>query len=260
MVDHIEVLKDGASSIYGADAIGGVINIITKKSATGMTFDSSIGVSGHDDGLRYSLGATVAAGSDRGNVMIGVSWNHHSKSRKPDRSRNWAIEACKGNPIAEGGSAWRYQLDLLQNENPVVGGPNDGRDQVWANGVQYFTDEPIVATLAPNLTFVPASNEVELSRLARRRYGLESTCWARSITKEISFTSHYDITDNFRFIASGFFTERTSEQKLRPEQDAAARKATPSRSSVNGVTGLPRFCRCLTSRRATPPATTSRRS
>jgi iron complex outermembrane receptor protein len=33
MIDHIEVLKDGASTIYGSDAIGGVVNIITKKRA-----------------------------------------------------------------------------------------------------------------------------------------------------------------------------------------------------------------------------------
>ncbi|WP_346311125.1 TonB-dependent receptor plug domain-containing protein, partial [Acinetobacter baumannii] len=35
MLDRIEVLRDGASSIYGTDAIGGVINFITKKQFTG---------------------------------------------------------------------------------------------------------------------------------------------------------------------------------------------------------------------------------
>lgn len=36
MLDRIEVLRDGASSIYGTDAIGGVINFITKKQFTGL--------------------------------------------------------------------------------------------------------------------------------------------------------------------------------------------------------------------------------
>src|SRR6266404_6652200 len=36
MIERIEVLKDGASAIYGSDAIGGVINIITKKNYNGM--------------------------------------------------------------------------------------------------------------------------------------------------------------------------------------------------------------------------------
>ena len=37
VVDRIEVLKDGASSIYGSDAVAGVINVITKKNITGVT-------------------------------------------------------------------------------------------------------------------------------------------------------------------------------------------------------------------------------
>ena len=40
IVDRIEVLKDGASSIYGSDAVAGVINVITKKNLTGVTLDA----------------------------------------------------------------------------------------------------------------------------------------------------------------------------------------------------------------------------
>ena len=47
LVDRVEVLRDGASSIYGADAIGGVINIITKKDFEGLRFDSMLGTSQH---------------------------------------------------------------------------------------------------------------------------------------------------------------------------------------------------------------------
>jgi iron complex outermembrane receptor protein len=41
VIDRIEVLKDGASSIYGSDAVAGVINIITKKNLNGITLDAS---------------------------------------------------------------------------------------------------------------------------------------------------------------------------------------------------------------------------
>ena len=43
MVDHIEIVKTGAVSQYGSDAIAGVVNIITKKNIQGLTFDGSIG-------------------------------------------------------------------------------------------------------------------------------------------------------------------------------------------------------------------------
>ncbi len=44
IVDRIEILKDGASSIYGSDAVAGVINIITKKNVTSITADASMSV------------------------------------------------------------------------------------------------------------------------------------------------------------------------------------------------------------------------
>src|SRR5205085_9904255 len=72
MVERVEVLRDGASSIYGADAIGGVINIITKKNFSGLQIDTSAGVSQHGGGDNYSLAATLGADLDRGNVTSSV--------------------------------------------------------------------------------------------------------------------------------------------------------------------------------------------
>jgi iron complex outermembrane recepter protein len=57
IVDRIEVLKDGASSIYGSDAIAGVVNIITKRNITGITGGLKLGVpadGGGEEG-RFSL-------------------------------------------------------------------------------------------------------------------------------------------------------------------------------------------------------------
>ncbi|MFH4117582.1 TonB-dependent receptor plug domain-containing protein, partial [Acinetobacter baumannii] len=42
MLDRIEVLRDGASAIYGTDAIGGVINFITKKQFTGLNISAGL--------------------------------------------------------------------------------------------------------------------------------------------------------------------------------------------------------------------------
>ncbi|WP_294337655.1 TonB-dependent receptor [uncultured Sphingomonas sp.] len=54
-VDRIEVLKDGASSLYGADAIGGVVNIITRKKFTGIDGGAEAGVTEKGDGHKYRL-------------------------------------------------------------------------------------------------------------------------------------------------------------------------------------------------------------
>jgi len=62
MIDRIEVLQAGASSIYGSDAIAGVVNIISKKHQKGLVASAQLGVFGQGDGesqnyqLSYGLG------------------------------------------------------------------------------------------------------------------------------------------------------------------------------------------------------------
>lgn len=64
-VQQVEVLKDGASSIYGADAIGGVVNIITKKTFQGVEGNAELGDT--QEGGGFSQRYTLTAG--RGNLQ-----------------------------------------------------------------------------------------------------------------------------------------------------------------------------------------------
>ena len=59
-IDRIEVLKDGASSTYGADAIGGVVNLISKKNVQGIQGSVQGGTTEKADGSHYR--ATLTAG------------------------------------------------------------------------------------------------------------------------------------------------------------------------------------------------------
>ena len=72
MIDRVEVLRDGASSIYGADAIGGVINFITKKDFEGMQFDANFGASEHGGGDLYSITGTMGFNFDKGNITLSL--------------------------------------------------------------------------------------------------------------------------------------------------------------------------------------------
>jgi iron complex outermembrane receptor protein len=72
-VDRIEVLKDGASAIYGADAVGGVVNVILRKSYTGGTVGGSYGQTGKSDGQNTRAFASVGVGNldtDRFNAFL----------------------------------------------------------------------------------------------------------------------------------------------------------------------------------------------
>lgn len=73
-IERIEVLQDGASAIYGSDAIAGVVNIITKRSQEGLRASAQVGGFGQGDGFTKS--AQVSWGNGRGPTQIVVGANY----------------------------------------------------------------------------------------------------------------------------------------------------------------------------------------
>lgn len=109
-LERIEVLKDGASAIYGTDAIGGVINFITKSNFQGVNLSGFTDITQRGDSPIYRLSATAGYGdiNEQGfNIMgaVSKSWNGvlYGSDRKfvngnqPDRGLS--IDT-RGTPIA----------------------------------------------------------------------------------------------------------------------------------------------------------------
>ncbi len=63
IIERIEVLRDGASSTYGADAVAGVINVITKKQVEGLHLNASGGISQRGDAAERRIDATYGYGN-----------------------------------------------------------------------------------------------------------------------------------------------------------------------------------------------------
>ncbi len=79
IVDRIETLKDGASSTYGADAVAGVVNVITKKTFQGLTLKAEGGATQAGGGGHVNFQALVGHGdlaTDGYNVYLGVEFQH----------------------------------------------------------------------------------------------------------------------------------------------------------------------------------------
>ncbi len=80
-VDRIEVLKQGASAVYGSDAVAGVVNVITRQQFTGGIIDVSGGVTYKGDGEQYRGSVTLGTGDlskDRYNAYITLDGQHQS--------------------------------------------------------------------------------------------------------------------------------------------------------------------------------------
>jgi outer membrane receptor protein involved in Fe transport len=104
MVERIEILKDGASAVYGSDAIGGVVNFITRRDFQGMEASFDYGISDRDDGQRVGGSMTIGHSSDRGSLVVGVTYNKQDAVSAADRKYSNPALYNSGGTIYELGS------------------------------------------------------------------------------------------------------------------------------------------------------------
>jgi iron complex outermembrane receptor protein len=97
-VERIEVLKDGASAIYGSDAIGGVINIITKKNFSGV--DAFVKYSMPQEKGGEETEASIVGGKtgSKASVMVVGRYNHKAALMSRDRWWTNQGESVASNP------------------------------------------------------------------------------------------------------------------------------------------------------------------
>ena len=100
-VERIEVLTDGASAVYGSDAIGGVVNVILKSNYQGAQFQMNYGISDRDDGVRKGASFVFGQTSDKGSILAGVSYNKFDGVLQS--GRDWSKNALSASVTGNGG-------------------------------------------------------------------------------------------------------------------------------------------------------------
>ena len=110
MVERIEVLKDGASAIYGADAVAGVVNLITKRNFDGVEASVRYGQTFEGDGEEKSADLTWGTTGEAGSLMAGISYSETGTVNMADRAACGLGESegelvCFGSSSTIGGRA-----------------------------------------------------------------------------------------------------------------------------------------------------------
>lgn len=86
IIDRVEILKDGASSIYGSDAVAGVVNIITKTDTDGIEFDAFGTIGSDEGGEEYRVNAGYAKSFNRGSFLVAADYYKQNEMKVGDRS------------------------------------------------------------------------------------------------------------------------------------------------------------------------------
>ena len=98
-IERVEVLRDGASAIYGTDAIGGVINFITRSDYAGAEASLFADVTGAGGGNIYTANVLAGVGdleTDRWNAFATVSWKTNKILRGTDRDFSNSFQPTRG--------------------------------------------------------------------------------------------------------------------------------------------------------------------
>ncbi|HWG30010.1 MAG TPA: TonB-dependent receptor plug domain-containing protein, partial [Steroidobacteraceae bacterium] len=86
-IDHVEVVTGGASAVYGADAIAGVVNFRLKQHFQGAELDAQTGITEQGDGMESRLSATLGTdfAEHRGNILTIFEWSKRNAVYQSNR-------------------------------------------------------------------------------------------------------------------------------------------------------------------------------
>jgi iron complex outermembrane recepter protein len=136
IIQSVEVLKTGASSIYGSDAIAGVVNLLTKKSTDGIELSGFVSAPFNSGGENYNVSVAYGKEFSRGHLIAGVDYSHRNELTRGDRDYLTCPEEYLFNPDGD-------RVDVL---DPRTGEPRCNAS--FANALQISTQ-----TLQPGITY-----------------------------------------------------------------------------------------------------------
>jgi len=107
-IQRVEILKDGASAVYGSDAIAGVVNLITRKDYSGTELTAFYGSSQQGDGTILDLSATTGLVTDKGNLLISGGYYRQGQvmaTSRPFSQFAWTYDFLTSQIGTQGSSA-----------------------------------------------------------------------------------------------------------------------------------------------------------
>ncbi|WP_448243338.1 TonB-dependent receptor domain-containing protein [Pseudoxanthomonas mexicana] len=204
IIERIEVLKDGASAIYGSDAIAGVINLITRRDFDGAQVGVYFGQTSKQDGDRTAFDLTIGATGERSNGVLSISHSSQEEIMAGDRliSRTpyYGCEYLAQQPGYNDTSTYIGFFGSYCGS----GFPAYGRFQGAVGDL----------TLIPGRAGTSPSDFTTFTNSARYNHAPVNYLQQPAKRSNIFASGRFEITDNVSAYARANYTKRTSTQNL----------------------------------------------
>ena len=226
MIQRIEVLTAGASATYGSDAIGGVVNFITKKNYHGVQVTANYGESSRKDGKSHGYTLTLGNSSDKGGFVAGIGYSKIEGIQADQRAFSENSVSIGGAPGALetyiGGSASSPYGDIGIPVPDPKGPPLSAQAQkvytAWKGCVDSGSGRLARNPDATGMNPITDYHCYQLAGAASDKYNYASTNLIMTPQQRTNgfVLSHYNINDNVQVYFNAYFNKTRSNFQLAP--------------------------------------------
>ena len=206
MVDRVEILRDGASAVYGSDAITGVVNVILKKDFEGLEASLNTGAATEGDGESYGFAMTMGTSTDRGSFIVGAEYRRQDILKQVDR--DWAFPAISTlNANGANNGSFFSPGGFFETDNnffctqPIAMGGNEIDDVSQTTGC---------VSLAPRQNV----SSPDLVQFARYDYALQQDLIVPNEVLTGSVFGNYELAENVTAFLEFQYASRNGESHL----------------------------------------------
>lgn len=244
-VERIEVLKDGASSTYGSDAIAGVINIITRSNFEGATASAYYGQYSEGDGGITNGDFALGFTGDRGSLTMAAEWRKEDAVFARNRpyaafprsdlhpTDNWTVVGQFGGfqPLYN----QRTLFPQATFPTPTATNPNPAGSRLVLrdggnprNPADYIVQNQNIGSCLPNTLAAPGPNVCTPGSTLHKSNTNEQTDLRTPLeNRSVYVDGIFDITDDIRFRGNILYSGRESARTVAGYPMQAASFATP---------------------------------
>jgi outer membrane receptor protein involved in Fe transport len=186
LVERVDTLTGGAATTYGADAVSGVVNFITRQDFSGVEVNASESLTGRGDGEQTRIDVTVGANFDdgRGNAVLSLGYQNSDPVYQGDRK--FSLNNYTSTSGSRGGSSTTVPSRFTLGTTPRQFDPSTGLLRAYNGLTDAFNFNPYNVFQTPF-----------------RRFNIYGA-------------GHYDVTDNIQVYTRGMFSKNTVNTIIAP--------------------------------------------
>ncbi|MGN6121629.1 MAG: TonB-dependent receptor plug domain-containing protein [Sphingomonas oligoaromativorans] len=183
LIERVDVLTGGNSTTYGADAVSGVVNFVTRKNFAGLEVDASQQLTQRGDGHVQRIDVTTGANFDdgRGNVVLGIGYQKSDAVYDGDRG---------------------FSHDSLDSASGEVGGSGTDVLSAFSLNGSYYQFNPTNGALVPAFSAYNF-NPFNVLQTPFKRYNVFAQ-------------AHYQVTDHIEVFSRALYSQNTVDTIVAP--------------------------------------------